>query len=30
MAQVCPSWQFTFESLMTGEGGMNKQRRDCP
>jgi hypothetical protein len=28
MAQLCPTWQFIFESLTIGEGGMSKQRRD--
>jgi hypothetical protein len=28
MAQLSPTWQFTFESLMTGRGDMSKQCRD--
>jgi len=28
MVQLCPSWQFTFEPLLAGEGGMSKQRRE--
>ena len=30
IVQVCPNWQFTFESLMTGEGSIRKQRGDGP